>query len=205
MSGGAIINTNDEYVASPESPGTSTISRVSKNVYMLCLVFLFEFSAFQGLANLQSSINCEGLDGFKGLGTISLAVTYVSLLLSSFVLPSYMMSRLGPKWTIAICVACYMVYTAANYYPTAYTMIPASIIMGAAGAPLLTAQAAYVTTCGYSMCERQAEKENIKPSPQSAEKWVSNYGQFKSDNVKLTSCNNYGRYRANETILKFFF
>jgi len=175
MSGGAIINTNDDYVASPESPGTSTISRVSKNIYMLCLVFLFEFSAFQGLANLQSSINCEGLDGFKGLGTISLAVTYVSLLLSSFVLPSYMMSRLGPKWTIAICVACYMVYTAANYYPTAYTMIPASIIMGAAGAPLLTAQAAYVTTCGYSMCERQAEKEGIKPSPQSAEKWVSNY------------------------------
>ena len=76
MTGGGLVKTDGEYINSPDSPGTSSIAKVTKNVYMLCLVFLFEFSAFQGLANLQSSINCEGLDGFKGLGTISLAVTY---------------------------------------------------------------------------------------------------------------------------------
>ena len=79
MTGGGLVLTGGDYVESPLSPGTSTIGRVTKNIYMLCLVFLFEFSAFQGLANLQSSINCEGLDGFQGLGTISLATTYQKL------------------------------------------------------------------------------------------------------------------------------
>lgn len=157
-----------EIAKTPMSPGVSTIGRITKNMYMISLVFLFEFSAFQGLANLQSSINCEG-----GLGTISLAVTYFTLMISSFFVPTFMLDKFGPKWTILMCICGYMVYTAANYYPVSYTLIPAAVIMGAAGAPLLTSQAAYVTTLGYAMAERQAEAN--KGGETRASVWVSKY------------------------------
>lgn len=147
--------TDKDYVPTPISPGTSSPSTITKNFYVLCVIFFFEFSAFQGLANLESSLNCEG-----GLGVLSLSLTYLSLMLSSFFVPSFMMDKLGPKWTIFWSLFGYGIYTAANYYPTYYTLLPASVIMGAAGAPLLTAQAAYVTTCGYAMAERNKEASN---------------------------------------------
>lgn len=149
------------FKATPYSPGTSSVFRINKNFYTLCFIFFFEFSAFQGLVNLQSSINCEG-----GLGVISLSVTYGSLCVASFFLPSWMMNKLGPKWTIFTCILGYVIYTAANYFPSAYTLIPASLIMGAAGAPLLTSQAAYVTTCGYAMAERNIENKSGEFSPE---------------------------------------
>lgn len=165
MHGGSSDNKNlkhlIEFTPTPVSPGTSSPGRITKNIYILCLIFFFEFSAFQGLANLQSSINCEG-----GLGVISLATTYAALMVSSFFLPSFMMNKIGPKWTILICIIGYVIYSAANYFPTYYTLIPASIIMGAAGAPLLTAQAAYVTTCGYALAERNRENRKGEFNPE---------------------------------------
>ena len=65
MGGGGGTIMDGEIAKTPMSPGVSSIGRITKNMYMISLVFLFEFSAFQGLANLQSSINCEG-----GLGIL---------------------------------------------------------------------------------------------------------------------------------------
>ena len=139
----------------PLSSGTSNPRVITKNFYVLCFIFFFLWSAFQGLANLESSINCEG-----GLGVISLSLTYGSLMISSFFLPSFMVSKFGPKWTIFICSIGYIIYYAANYISSPYTLYPAAIIMGASGGPLLTAQAAYVTTCGYAITERNRELSN---------------------------------------------
>merc|ERR1712150_211201 len=58
----------------------------------------------------------------------------------------------------------YVAYYAANYISSPFTLLPAAVIMGAAGAPLLTAQAAYVTTCGYAYAERNRDTFTANPN-----------------------------------------
>ena len=51
--------------------------RIYKNLLLISLAFLFVFTAFQALSNLQSSINCD-----EGLGLASLAAIYATLIVS---------------------------------------------------------------------------------------------------------------------------
>nr|CAD7449221.1 unnamed protein product [Timema bartmani] len=59
--------------------------RILRNVLILSLAFMVHFTAFQGAANLQSSINSS-----EGLGTASLATIYGALILSNMFLPVVM-------------------------------------------------------------------------------------------------------------------
>lgn len=56
--------------------------RIAKNVIVIGLAFMFQFTAFHGTANLQSSINSDG-----ALGTYTLAAIYLSLIISNIFLP----------------------------------------------------------------------------------------------------------------------
>ncbi|CAG5045196.1 unnamed protein product [Parnassius apollo] len=55
--------------------------RIVKNVVIISLAFMVHFTAYSGVANLQSSINAEA-----GLGTASLAAVYAGLIFSSIFL-----------------------------------------------------------------------------------------------------------------------
>ena len=55
---------------------------IMKNVVMMGLAFMIHFTAFHGTFNLQSSVHVD-----KSLGSTSLAVTYVSIILSNIFLP----------------------------------------------------------------------------------------------------------------------
>nr|CAD7406353.1 unnamed protein product [Timema poppensis] len=59
--------------------------RILRNVLILSLAFMVHFTAFQGAANLQSSVNSSA-----GLGTASLATIYGALILSNVFLPVVM-------------------------------------------------------------------------------------------------------------------
>jgi hypothetical protein len=59
--------------------------RIMKNVVVISLAFMVHFTAFQGAGNLQSSVNAA-----EGLGTVSLATIYFSLILSNVFLPVVM-------------------------------------------------------------------------------------------------------------------
>ena len=61
-------------------------------------------------------------------------------------IPSFMIRHIGLKWTLAVSMVCYALYTAANYYPAWATLMPASVILGLAAAPLWTAKSTYLTT-----------------------------------------------------------
>ena len=61
----------DDRIASWDS------RRIYKNLLLISLAFLFVFTAFQALSNLQSSINCD-----EGLGLASLAAIYATLIVS---------------------------------------------------------------------------------------------------------------------------
>ena len=99
--------------------------KITKNVYIISFGFLFLFTAFQSLQNLQSSLNKD-----KGLGLASLSVIYGALILSCIFVPPIVIGRLGCKWTLVISMMGYVLYTVSNYYARWGTLIPASIIIG---------------------------------------------------------------------------
>ncbi|KAL4240645.1 Protein unc-93 A [Mactra antiquata] len=115
-------------------------SLIIKNLLVMSFAFMFLFTAFQSLQNLQSSLNKE-----EGLGTVSLSVIYVFGMLAGLVLPPLAISRLGCKWTVAASMICYIVFMCANLYATWWTMIPASVIIGTGAATLWAAKCTYLT------------------------------------------------------------
>ncbi|XP_070571798.1 protein unc-93 homolog A-like [Ptychodera flava] len=135
---------------------TSRKRRIVKNLLSLNLTFLFLFTAFQALSNLQSSINCD-----EGLGLASLSTIYACLIVSSLFLPPIVIRYVGTKWTMAVSMVCYVLYTAANYYPQWYTLIPASALVGFAGAPLWTSKGTYLTTSSIRYAGLSGENSDV--------------------------------------------
>lgn len=86
--------------------------RILKNVTVISTAFTFLYTGFQGMMNIQSSINAEG-----GLGTISLAFIYGSLMVSCIFLPTIMIQRFTAKWTLVVTLMGYIPYIAAQFYP----------------------------------------------------------------------------------------
>lgn len=112
-----------------ELTNTNTSKRskflVLKNLFIVGLSWVFFFTAYSSIANLQSSLNSDG-----GLGTASLSTIYVSLICSCIFLPTILIKKLGVKWTIICSQFAYISYIAANMYPRYYTLIPTAIILG---------------------------------------------------------------------------
>lgn len=80
---------------------------------LLCLLALLlnawflsdQFTAFQGTANLQSSINAK-----DGLGTVSLSAIYAAIVVSCIFIPTLVIRRLTVKWTLCFSMLCYAPY-----------------------------------------------------------------------------------------------
>jgi len=68
-----------------------------KNLLVLCVAFLLQFTAFSAMGNLQSSLNTEA-----NIGVNSLSIIYACLIFSSIFLPHPLIAILGLKWTIVI-------------------------------------------------------------------------------------------------------
>lgn len=109
-----------------ESDDPTVLKRKTyKNLIAVSLGFLFTFTAFQALQNLQSSIHSD-----ESLGLGSLISVYVSLLLSCMFVPPILIGKLGAKYTIMVSMSGYVLYTLSMFYPRYGTLIPASIILG---------------------------------------------------------------------------
>ena len=74
---------------------------------------LLTFSSFIGIVALQSSVNIV-----KELGTISLAVTYGTATLFNLTLTTFVVKRLGSKYTLIVADFLYVFYTIANIFPS---------------------------------------------------------------------------------------
>ncbi|XP_045483887.1 UNC93-like protein [Pieris rapae] len=118
----------------------SETKRIVKNVVIISLAFMVQFTAYGGAANLQSSINAE-----DGLGMSSLAAVYAGLFLSNIFLPTAVIKWIGTKWAISLSFLTYMPYIAAQLRPSFYTMIPAGLCVGLGGGPLWCAKCTYLS------------------------------------------------------------
>ncbi|GAB1598397.1 protein unc-93 homolog A [Argonauta hians] len=142
------IKTKDmapEYQDSVNTSNTPPMSklRVIKNGLIVSFGFLFLFTSFQALMNLQSTLNKE-----ENVGLISTSVLYAALILSCLFLPPPIIGFLGCKWTIAASMVTYTIYVAGNFYPKIWMMVLVSIIVGLGAAPLWSAKCAYLTEIG---------------------------------------------------------
>ncbi|XP_059470338.1 UNC93-like protein [Neocloeon triangulifer] len=126
-----------------EEKPAAELARMMINVLVISVAFTFLFTAYQSTANLQSSINTDA-----GLGTASLSTIYVALILSCIFVPTWMISKLGVKWTMPVCMLGYGVYIGAQFYPEFYTLIPAAIVVGLVAAPMWSAKCTYLTQVG---------------------------------------------------------
>lgn len=117
--------------------------RILKNILIISLAFMVQFTAFQGTANLQSSINAE-----DGLGTVSLSAIYAALVVSCIFLPTLIIRRLTVKWTLVVSMLCYAPYIAFQLYPKFFTLVPAGILVGLGAAPMWASKATYLTQVG---------------------------------------------------------
>jgi hypothetical protein len=77
---GETARSNNEYDYKPSEKW-----RIMKNIVVISLAFMVHFTAFQGAGNLQSSVNAD-----EGLGVVSMATIYFSLILSNVFLPVVM-------------------------------------------------------------------------------------------------------------------
>ncbi|XP_077988187.1 protein unc-93 homolog A-like [Glandiceps talaboti] len=130
--------------------------RIIKNLLAISSSFLFLFTAFQALSNLQSSINCD-----EGLGIASLATIYVCMIISSLFISTTVIRHLGTKWSLAVSMSCYVLFTAANYYPQWYTLIPASVLVGFAAAPMWASKGVYLTTSSIRYANIAKEESQV--------------------------------------------
>ncbi|XP_034941432.1 UNC93-like protein [Chelonus insularis] len=117
--------------------------RILKNIGTVSIAFMVQFTAFQGTANLQSSINAH-----DGLGTVSLSAIYAALVLSCIFVPTFLIKRLTVKWTLCLSMLCYAPYIGSQFYPRFYTLVPAGVLLGLGAAPMWAAKATYLTQVG---------------------------------------------------------
>ena len=71
--------------------------RTYKNLLVLCMAFLLQFTAFSAMGNLQSSLNAEA-----NVGVNSLSIIYAFLIFSSIFLPHPLIAIFGLKWTLVM-------------------------------------------------------------------------------------------------------
>ena len=111
--------------------------KIKVNLAIISIAFLFLFTAFNALQNLQTSINGD-------MGADSLFALYLSLSISSLFVPSFVLNRLGSKLTLVTAFSIYIVYMIANFLPKYYSLLPVSILTGIAGSCLWAAKCVYI-------------------------------------------------------------
>jgi hypothetical protein len=102
----------------------ATKRNILKNLVIFCLSYLCQFSALNALSNLQTSLH--GTLGIASLLSISVAFTVFCLFL-----PTLSKEYIGYKSSLICSNICISFFILANFYPAVWSLIPASVLVGA--------------------------------------------------------------------------
>ena len=116
-----------------------------KNLIVLCVSFIFIFSPFRGVQNLQSSLNAE-----DQLGIIAMSCLHGTMVMTCFLAPLWT-NVFTAKWTLALGALCFLLWFGANFYPTFYTLIPAAVVTGFGHGLLWTAESSYLLKLAFDL------------------------------------------------------
>ncbi|KAI5651745.1 ion channel regulatory protein UNC-93 domain-containing protein [Phthorimaea operculella] len=117
------------------------------NVILLGFGFMFVFTAFQTMGNIEKTI----LDSisqddkeFTGDGYTSLAIIYATLAICNWMAPS-VISITGPRGAMLIGAATYLFFIVTFLFPRTWLLYAASVLIGAGAAAIWTGQGNYLT------------------------------------------------------------
>jgi hypothetical protein len=110
-----------------------------RSLFMLSLSFFFVFAAFLPLQNLVSSLYSAG-----NVGTYCLSMLFMCYFVGCFFAPT-VVEALHPRGAMMVCFLPILLFALSNLYPSSWTLVPASGLVGLATCTLWTAQATYIT------------------------------------------------------------
>lgn len=111
-----------------------------KNLIVLSISLFFVFGAYLSLRNLQSSINPD-----SSLALYSLSSLYLCFFLGC-ICATTVIQFLRPKNAMLIGICSILLYMGSNFYPTYYTLLPASLLVGFSLASIWTANSTYLAS-----------------------------------------------------------
>ncbi|KAK3084007.1 hypothetical protein FSP39_006661 [Pinctada imbricata] len=136
--------TMEDFKMTPED-GDPRKRRLQINFAAICIMWLFSFTAYSGLQNLESSLN-------PCIGVYSLAALTGGGLISCLLAPA-VISYISGKGALIISWISLMIFVGANYYPRSFVLIPGAAIEGLATGLMWTAQGAIVTSIAVEYAE----------------------------------------------------
>ncbi|XP_041978015.1 UNC93-like protein MFSD11 isoform X1 [Aricia agestis] len=117
------------------------------NVILLGFGFMFVFTAFQTMGNIEKTI----LDSisqddatFTGDGYTSLAIIYATLAICNWLAPS-VITFTGPRGAMIIGACTYLFFIISFLFPRTWLLYAASVLIGAGAAAIWTGQGNYLT------------------------------------------------------------
>lgn len=119
------------------------------NVLLLGFGFMFLFTAFQTMGNIEQTIlQSISTDDptFKGDGYTSLAIIYAGLAICNWLAPSAI-SICGPRGAMFIGSLTYCFFMVSFLYPKTWLLYVSSAVLGAGAALIWTGQGAYLSRC----------------------------------------------------------
>lgn len=116
--------------------------RLWKDCLLLTVAWLSLYMGYNSMAAVQNSLYGSGL------GVAALCAEFASMTFGNLFTDSFIIKRLGCKWTVALGMGTYAAYLSANFHPAFYTLVPLAIISGITSAAMWVAQSAYITRLG---------------------------------------------------------
>ncbi|VVD04557.1 UNC93-like protein MFSD11 isoform X1 [Leptidea sinapis] len=117
------------------------------NVILLGFGFMFVFTAFQTMGNIEKTILdsiTQDDSSFTGDGYTSLAIIYATLALCNWMAPS-VISITGPRGAMLIGAVTYLFFIITFLFPRTWLLYVASVMIGAGAAAIWTGQGNYLT------------------------------------------------------------
>ncbi|CAL1261114.1 unnamed protein product [Larinioides sclopetarius] len=159
--------------------------RIIKNLIVISLSFLFLKSGDEGLIMLQTTMNKE-----KGVGTITMAIIFLSNGLTSLLFSSFIVKKLGTKNSLFLGIVTSLPFIACNFYPAYITMMPSAVLRGFGNCLLWTSQCTYFNESSVLFCKiekdesQSTHKYNAEPENENSDvdKEITT---FKSDEKKM--------------------
>ena len=135
-------------------PGMSSFS-FTKNLIVLCLGFIFVYSSFRAIQNLQSSVN-----GGRDLGVITMTVVHISMVFASLLAP-VIINIFTAKWAMCGGVMCFLAWFSAHVHPTFWTLVPTSMLVGLGQAIIWNAESSYVLKLAFDSATASGNRANL--------------------------------------------
>ncbi|GBN71885.1 UNC93-like protein [Araneus ventricosus] len=160
-------------------------SRIIKNLIVVSVSFFILKTGDEGIFMLQTTMNKD-----EGVGTISVAVMYVSYGLTSLLISSFLIKKLGAKNSLLLAIITCLPFIASNFYPTWITMLPSAIFRGFGNSLLWSSQCTYFNEASVLFCKIGKDGRKSRNASNVAPKY-ENSGvdkeimTFKSDGQKV--------------------